>query len=62
MGHGASGVVLQRFLEAFDGLFVVVGIRPDQAAIEPELRVRRVGGDLPRIDVDVEVIHDPSLT
>ncbi len=45
MRHGTVRVVFQRAVETDAGLGMVVGIGPDQAPVEPELRVRRCGGD-----------------
>ena len=37
LGHGAVGIMFGGLLEAAHGLFMIVAITPDQAAIEPEL-------------------------
>ena len=43
--HRAGGVGLDRALEAADGLLVVEGVAPGEAAVEPGLGVVRRGGD-----------------
>ncbi len=57
MHHGASGIALQRLLEALDAFLVVEAVAPVQADIEPALGFRRAGGDGAPIGAKVEAIH-----
>src|SRR5437588_8862273 len=55
--HGAFRIVLQRLLEALDRLAMVEAEHPVEAAVEPELRVRRGRGDFSAIGPEIEVGH-----
>src|SRR5262249_31667577 len=57
MRHGAARVTLQRLAETFYAFFVIVGVDPDQAAVEPELRVGRCRGDRPAVAAEIVVAH-----
>src|SRR5262249_50775949 len=57
MGHGAARIMLQLLAEAFYALRVIVGVDPDQAAIEPELRLGRCRGDRPAELAEIVVAH-----
>jgi hypothetical protein len=61
--HGTAGISLQRLLEALDRLGVVEAVEPVQAAIEPELRLRRRGGDGPLVGTEIVIVvhgHAPA--
>ena len=55
VGHGAAGVGLDGPLEAADRLLVIERIRPDEAPVEPQLRIRRRGRHRPVVAPEVEV-------
>ena len=64
MGHGAVGVGLQRLLEAGDSLLMVEAEAPVEAAVEPALGVRRVGGHLPGVGpeiIGIVHVHSSSI-
>ena len=54
--HRAGGVGLDRVLEAADGLLVVEGVAPGEAAVEPGLGVVRRGGDGAAESAEVVVV------
>ncbi len=58
--HRAGRVVLQRLAEAFDRLGVVEAEDPVQAAVEPDLRLGRFGGDRAGIGTEIVVVHVSS--
>src|SRR6185295_12192041 len=57
MRHGAFRVMLQRGLEALDGLAMVEAEDPIETAIKPQLRVRRRSGDFPAVRAEIKVGH-----
>jgi hypothetical protein len=59
--HGAARVVLQRLAEALDRFPVVEGEGPDQAAIEPQLRLGRRRRDRPAVLAEIVVGHGSPL-
>jgi hypothetical protein len=58
--HGAFAIVLQRPLKALDRFIVVEPEQPVQAAVEPELGVRRRRGDLAAVWPEIEIGHAVS--
>ncbi len=60
VGHGTVGVGLGGRLEAGDGLLVVEGVRPRQAAVEPALCVGRGRGHGAGVGAKVVVLHGLS--
>lgn len=61
VGHRAVRVGGGRLLEAGHGLLVMKGVRPHQAAVEPELGLGGVGADGPAVGAEVVVLHTPLL-
>ena len=56
MRHRAGGIVLERPFEAADRFLVIVGVGPDQAAIDPELGFGRGRGDGAAVAAEIIVV------
>ncbi|EPJ34863.1 hypothetical protein STAFG_8053 [Streptomyces afghaniensis 772] len=54
--HRALGISLGRLFEAGDGFLVMEGVRPHQAAVEPELGLGKGGGDGTAVRAEVVIV------